>query len=373
MHRIKILFVTNIPSPYRVDFFNELGKYCDLTIVYGGKTAKDRNENWKANNAINYREVYLKSIRVTNGLFFSPCVIHEFKNKYDYIILGGWTSPTNILSILYLKIKRMKFGIEADGAFVKNDNFIKKMIKSFFIKSADFWLSSGKITNEYFIHYGAQAQRVFEYPFTSVLKKDIITHPLSNEKKCALREEFQLYDICKECKIIITVGSLIYRKGFDILIDAMQYCSQKCELLIIGTNPTQEYLDLVKKLGLQNIKFINFMPKEQLKRYYQLSDLFVLPTREDIWGLVINEAMANGLPIISTDKCIAALELVKENGFIVPAESARELADKINIFFSYSEKKQEYMAQKSLDVIKDYTIENMAAEHIRILKKVGEI
>ena len=50
--------------------------------------------------------------------------------------------------------------------------------------------------------------------------------------------------------------------------------------------------------------------------YYQAADMLVFPTREDIWGLVINEAMANGLPTVSTDKCVAALEMIKqgENG-----------------------------------------------------------
>lgn len=42
---MKVLFMANIPSPYRVDFFNELGKYCDLTVTFEGRTATDRDEN----------------------------------------------------------------------------------------------------------------------------------------------------------------------------------------------------------------------------------------------------------------------------------------------------------------------------------------
>ena len=63
------------------------------------------------------------------------------------------------------------------------------------------------------------------------------------------------------------------------------------------------------------------------------ADVFVMPTREDIWGLVINEAMAYGLPVVSTDKCIAALELVKNgrNGYIIPPNQPKEIAQKVNI------------------------------------------
>ena len=97
----------------------------------------------------------------------------------------------------------------------------------------------------------------------------------------------------------------------------------------MGGNPTEEYLQMRKMWNLNNVHFLPFMEKNELEAYYQATDIFVLFTREDIWGLVINEAMANGLPVISTDKCIAAMELVKRdiNGIIVPSENLEEMTN----------------------------------------------
>ena len=155
-------------------------------------------------------------------------------------------------------------------------------------------------------------------------------------------------------KIAITVGQFIHRKGFDVLLNAWAKCDKEYELYIIGATPTKEYLDI----------------KEELNCYYQAADLFVFPTREDIWGLVVNEAMANGLPVITTDKCVAGLELIKngENGYIVPTENQDELAKRINELLS-NDWLLENMAKDNLQKIRRYTVENMANVHASILKE----
>ena len=92
-----------------------------------------------------------------------------------------------------------------------------------------------------------------------------------------------------------------------------------------------------------------------------------MPTREDIWGLVINEAMACGLPVITTDKCIAGLELVEndKNGFIVPVDSPEITADRIKKCFENDNLSK--FGEQSLKKIQSYTFENMAKRHLEIL------
>ena len=93
----------------------------------------------------------------------------------------------------------------------------------------------------------------------------------------------------------------------------------------------------------------------------------MLPTREDIWGLVINEAMAYALPVITTDRCVAGLELVRSgtDGYIVPVEDAPALAEKMDVVLSGA---MEAMGASALERIRSYTIENMARVHAQVFE-----
>lgn len=367
----KVLFLVNIPSPYRVCFFNELGKLCDLTVLFEGKTSDERESTWFNNNFIGFKAIFLKGIKINKNKVLCFSVTKYLKKElFDLIIVGGYGTPTGMLAINYLKFKRIPFILNTDGGFINRDeSCFKRAIKRYYISSADIWLSTGKITNGYLKNYGANTKAIFIYPITTLLQKDIIKNPIDYKKRRNLRDNL---NICEE-KVILSVGQFIHRKGFDILLKACAKIPKEYGVYIVGGEPTKEYLVLKKKLELSNVHFIGFRSKEELKKYYLASDLFVLPTREDIWGLVINEAMAYGLPIITTDNCIAGLELVKdyENGFIIPVDDETTLANKINEILT-DDYLRTKMAKSSLVKIKHYTIENMAKLHIRIFNNFLE-
>lgn len=171
-------------------------------------------------------------------------------------------------------------------------------------------------------------------------------------------------------KMVVSVGQFIHRKGFDVLLKAWAKCPAENDLYIIGAEPTEGYLTLKRELALKNAHFVGFKGKEELKEYYRAADLFVLPTREDIWGLVVNEAMANGLPVITTDRCVAGLELVKNgvNGYIVPVDDIEALAQKMCAVLGDDELRST-MAENSLNAIRDWTVEKMADEYCTLMKK----
>ena len=367
----KVLFLTNIPAPYSVYFFNELGKLCDLTVLFERKTSNERELAWFNNNFTDFKAVFLEGIKINKNIALCFSVTKYLKRElFDLIIVGGYATPTGMLAINYLKLKKIPFVLNADGGFInKNESFLKRVIKKYYIASADFWLSTSEITNSYLEHYGANSKAISIYPFTSLLQKDIIKCPIDDKTRKNLRDKL---NICEE-KVILYVGQFIHRKGIDVLLKACTKIPKEYGVYIVGGRPTQEYLVLIKKFGLSNVHFIGFRYKEELKEYYMASDLFVLPAREDIWGLVINEAMAYGLPVVTTDKCIAGLELVKnyKNGFIVPVEDERILANKINKILKDDDLRTK-MAKNSLVKIKQYTIENMAKLHMRIFSNFLE-
>lgn len=362
---MKVLFMANIPSPYRVDFFNELGKNCDLTVTFEGKTATDRDVKWKAAEYRNFKAVFMNGIRTKSDQFLCVDILKIIKSGFDHIILGGYSTPTAMLAIEYMRLKHIQFWMEADGGMIAKDSYFKYQIKRHFISAASGWFSSGKMTTEYLVHYGADKARVHLYPFTSLKAADILPSVPKLENKEELKKNLHL----SEGLIAIAVGQFIRRKGFDVLLKSWAKCNKKYELYIIGAEPTAEYIELKKNLMLDNVHFEGFKTKEELKQYYQAADLFVLPTREDIWGLVVNEAMANGLPVLTTDKCVAGLELIEDgiNGYIVPVEDERMLAERITAMLENNSLRNT-MTEKSLKKIRDYTVENMVRAHLDVLK-----
>lgn len=149
----RVLFLTNIPSPYRVDFFNELGKYVQLEVVYELASATDRDKKWQEEKANSFMEVILQGIRINADSAICLGILRKIaKNKYDVIIVGGYSTPTAILAILYMWIFRIPFVLNADGGIVKQERKIKYLIKRFLISRAQWWLSTGSATNEYLIH-----------------------------------------------------------------------------------------------------------------------------------------------------------------------------------------------------------------------------
>lgn len=363
----KVLFLTNYPSPYRVAFFDMLGKELDTTVLYADRIEMKthRSADWFVSGQGHCQAVQLKKRLATFGSHDLCADVISWLNKpWDHIVLCGYSSPTVILAMLYLRLRRIPFWMEVDGGLVRPDTPLRYRIKRFLAGSASAYFSSGKATTDYLVHYGAKRETVREYPFTSLYEKDLLEKPLTPEQKQALRQELGL----EAGKIILSIGQFIHRKGFDVLLKAAASLQEDAHIYIVGGEPTEEYLTMCKDLGLTNVHFLGFMKKENLLRYYQASDLFVLPTREDIWGLVINEAMAFALPVITTDRCVAGLELVEDGvtGYIVPVGDHEALAEKMNAVLS-----GDYVAMgaAALEKVRPYTLENMARVHVEIFEE----
>ena len=365
---MKILFYTNIPSPYRISFFNELGKHCELTVLFETGNSTERNDAWNEYKFETFKGVILKGIRTRTDSSFCPQIVSYLKkNRYDHIVVTQVASLTAILAALYMNLCHIPYCYEGDGGFVGNTKGVKAAIKRFIIGNSEYCLSTSKSFDEYCTAYGAKKEKIYRYPFTSIEEKDLLEKPVTKTQKLVLRKELNI----EEEKIFLSVGQFIYRKGFDLLMEMSRSLPKNVGIYIVGGTPTEEYLEMKKKWDLKQVHFVDFMKKDQLFRYYQAADAFVLPTREDIWGLVVNEAMANGLPVISTDRCAAALEMVRpgENGYIVPINDVLELRKAVKHFLESTER-CDSMAENALKTVSEnYTIENMVREHIRIFEK----
>lgn len=359
----KILFITNIPAPYRIDFFNELGKLCKLTVVFEARRAAGVRFNWNEEGAAHFTAVFLSDGDIQENRVDRRILPYIRRGEYDRIVATSYGYYTETAALLKMRLTGVPYAIEIDGGVVRpGENPVKRLLKRFLIRGAERLYSSGAASDRVFLHYGASGDRIFRYPFTSLMDADLLSLPLSPEEKRAAKAAL---GITGE-KLVLSVGQFIHRKGYDLLLSAAGSLQTGTELVIIGGTPTEEYRRIVAEQGLTNVRFLPFLEKEPLRRWLLAADVFVLPTREDMWGLVVNEAMACALPVVTTDRCNAGVELVENgiNGYITPIEDGAAQVDRVNAILR-DDGLRTRMGEASLKKIRGYTIEQMAREHMR--------
>lgn len=362
----KVIFCTNLPSPYRVDFFNEFGKYCDLTVLYERHSSAERNVAWKGTGAKNFNEIYLKLKPVGVDRSKGSALKDYIKEHVaDVLIFTNYVSLATIEAIIWCRLHGRKYYIEYDGGFNKKDSFAKGLLKKFLLKGAEGHLTTADEHIKYLQSLGIDKSKIYKYPFTSVSENDIAE---ANTLTAKGRNYFKQKLAIAEQQMILSIGRFSYDrgygKGYDVLMKLAERIGPSVGIYIIGDEPTPEFLDWKTEKGLKQVHFIPFKSKKELADYYGATDLFMMLSRGDVWGLVINEAMAFGLPIISSDKCIAGLELVEDgvNGHIVDIEDIDLVENKVKRLLK-NENLLVEMGKNSYMKILKYTFETMANSH----------
>lgn len=363
---MKVLFITNLPSPYRVNFFSELSKHCELTVFFEGRRSKDKEIifNWNDISISSFKAIFFNEFFDEFKVSFS-IVKKVLFSEFDKIVISCYNTKTQSILILLLKILNKKYYFETDGGLIReSESKINKFFKKLLISNAKSYFSTGIQCDKYLLNYGAKQENITRYTFTSLFKNDILKNIVSKDDKKKLKAKLEIpYE-----KIIIGVGRFINIKGFDVLIKSSVSLNKNVGVYIIGGSATQEYLEIKEKLNLCNVHFIDFLSKEELEVWYLAADIFVLPTRGDVWGLVINEAMSKGLPVVTTDKCPAGIDLIVDKECIFPVDDYVYLG---NILKKISED-DEYahtLSVNNLEIISHKTFENMAIEHMNEFRK----
>ena len=283
---LNIFFLTNLPASYKVDFLNNVSKSTKLFVAFERKESNIRKKGWYSFNfSFDYSFCHGINVGVESSLSFEPIRIIK-THKFDKIIINGYSSPTAILTINYLIKNKIPYILMLDGCFPKGKaKGIKNRLKRKIFKNASNIFSPNYLTDKAILENDADETKIKRYPFSSVSNKNIEWEYDKNDFKAKIG--------FAEKKIILFVGQFILRKGIDILIDSFEeiskYNRDTILIMVGGTNKDVEKLNL--KLS-SNIVIMPFLNKNVLFDYYKAADLFILPSREDIWGLVINEAIS---------------------------------------------------------------------------------
>ena len=359
---MRVLIIFNHPAPYKVKVFNELSKYCDLTVLFERTKAKDRPDSFYYENNIQFKHLFLKDGYVGKEGSISNKVRRYIKNHhsdFDLIIMNGYSHLAEIKAIKYMSKHNIKFGLLINGGLVKKESSLKKWYKTRLISKASYYLSPSKASNEYLKYYGAPENRIFNYPYSNFSTDEILKEPIKD--KDALRDEFTLP---KGKKIFINASQFINRKNNLELISLFK---KKADiLLLVGEGPElNKYQNYIKENKMDNVIIKEFLKKDKLFSLFKCCNYYITLSKEDIFGHTTLEALANGLPVISSKNVMSSVEYIKDgyNGYLVDINNKEEIIDKLN-------KINDSLSINAIESVKNNTFESSAKTIYKILEEV---
>lgn len=282
------------------------------------------------------------SLGIVNRLLkFKPDVI--FSNSF-----GVWT----ILALLFKPVGRWKVVIAYEGSSPGVDyrNSASRLaVRRAMVKAADACITNSQAGKAYLIEIlNAKPDRVFAQPYEVPDPKALLEYAGNSELISQLQKPIFLF-----------VGSVTPRKGLNYLLEACAILKKQnienYTILVIGDGAQREELEsFCQSLNLtEQVKWLGKQDYSQLGSFFRSASVFVLPTLEDTWGVVVSEAMVLGKPILCSKWAGASQIVVEgENGYIFNPSEPEKLAELMlrfinepNLISSMGNKSQQLMAQ----------------------------
>lgn len=347
---MNILYLTNYHNPYRDEFFEQLGTYCDLTVLFEERRDSNRDNSWfEGTSANSYREVFLPDGEAN---CLSPTMRTMVSGEWHLVVVGCYNSPRQIAAISYMRRKRIPYVVNSDGPLFKCRGF-KSIMRNYVLHGAIGYLVAGEKAVPSVRREVGRRSYVASYPFSSLTNTRIreLAHI------CVSRDE----------NLVIIVGQYLPCKGIDVALDAIASLSNGLRVRVIGAGGrSSEVLRAATTRGMYNVDVIPFLSPEELAKEYLQAGLLILPSRQECWGLVVNEAAACGCPIVSTWGSGAAIEFLSDSypHFLAKPGDASSLARSIKCYLEMCSDDKVAYGQFLKNTARNYSIEKMTADHL---------
>ena len=290
---LRVFVLTDCPSPYQVELFNEIEAQGECTLEVGYLRSRDPDRQWKSSE-VRHACVELSRARAADLVVFNYYRHSNAERLIDERAASGgpWC-----------------FWGERPG--IRSPHWAGRLLRRWKLAKlhasrVPIWGIGKFAVDEYRREFGAE-RAYFNLPYFSDLERF----------ELAVREE-------KRDRTFLFSGSLIARKGVDLLASAFVRLVQEVSnvrLRIVGDGELRESLVQTLRPVSERVEFVGFRDWNELPREYAAADVLCVPSRYDGWGLVVPEGLAAGLPVIATDRMGAALEFVESgrNGWLIRA------------------------------------------------------
>lgn len=318
----KVAIIHNIIAPYKVALFNELTKLIsNMEVIFIAEKEKRRDWNIDYSNIkFPYTILFKGSIESINSFAIAKetwkmleKIRPETSIICDYSNIFGW------ISLLWAKRNKNNLVFWLDSTYDdKKHYFPKELVKHFFLKYFDAFLAPGEKTKHYLEYMKVDSSKIITTGYSVDNEFFTEQYQLYKDKRETLLNELEI----KRKQNFIFIGRFAPEKNIFTLLYSFLEVSQKNSdwgLILLGDGPLKNEINtFISDNNLQNkILLPGFIQQEGIVQYLTASDVFVLPSLSEPWGLVVNEALLCRLPVIVSTKCGCQPELVQEgvNGF----------------------------------------------------------
>jgi glycosyltransferase involved in cell wall biosynthesis len=309
---VRLALLTEIPAPYRVPLFRALAERVDLRVLF--LAAADPRRPYYDAGALPFPHCVLKGRDMRRGerwVVANRGVIAELRRfRPDTVAVGGWNQPAFWQALAYCRLRRIPLllWVESTARDARSEAVPLRLARRAMIAGASGYFVPGRASADYVRSFGVPEELIAEAPNAV----DAATFAAAAGDRAGRAECTFLY-----------VGRLDPEKGLDLLLRAFREVPGR--LVLVGTGGEEARLH---EHADGRVRFAGAATQEEVAAAYAEADVFVLPSRSEPWGMVLNEAAAAGLPIVTTEEVGAAEDLVEEgeNGFRVPAGDEQALA-----------------------------------------------
>ena len=298
------------------------------------------------------------------------------RGRYDALFVHSYHNFTQLAAILVARRLGTKVLVRSEPTLKLQVNASRQSLKGILLPrlfgQVDACMAIGTLNREYYRHYGVNEAKIFLMPYAVDNAYFFQQREIWAPQRERLKQEYGI----AAPKIILYVGRFQRRKRVLDLIQAFESLGMAgVSLVLVGTGENFEACrSYVSDRHLTGVHLLGFRNQAELPRLYALADVFVLPSAEEPWGLVINEAMCSGLPIVASESVGAAADLVQPgyNGFRFPPGDIPALAQALRQALEDGAK--ERLGQASLKIIRGWGFdEDIAAmrQALRLASRGG--